>query len=62
MLIPALFCGFFGHVTAIVSFMVTATSGLPETEEGLATGLASMTQQAGIPIGIPMLERSPLLR
>jgi predicted MFS family arabinose efflux permease len=55
LLIPALFLGFFGHVTAIVSYMVTATSGLPDSEQGLATGLASMTQQIGITIGIPIL-------
>jgi predicted MFS family arabinose efflux permease len=54
-LIPALFLGFFGHVTAIVSFMVTATSGLPDTEQGLATGLATLTQQVGITIGVPIL-------
>jgi MFS family permease len=54
-LIPALFLGFFGHVTAIVSFMVTATSGLPDTEQGLATGLATLTQQIGITIGVPIL-------
>jgi MFS family permease len=54
-LIPSLFIGFFGHVTAIVGFMVTATSGLAEAEQGLATGLASMTQQIAITVGIPIL-------
>ena len=54
-LLPALFIGFFGHVAAIVAFMVTGTSGLPDEEQGLATGLASMTQQIGITIGIPVL-------
>ncbi len=54
-LLPALFLGFFGHVTAIVASMVTATSGLPDSQQGLATGLASMTQQVGITIGIPIL-------
>jgi MFS family permease len=54
-LIPALFVGFFGHVSAIVAFTVTATSGLPNDEQGLATGLASMTQQVGITVGIPIL-------
>ena len=53
-LIPALFLGF-GHVTAIVAFMVTATSGLPDSEQGLATGLATLTQQIGITIGVPIL-------
>jgi MFS family permease len=55
LLIPALFLGFFGHVTAIVASIVTATSGVEDAEQGLATGLASMTQQVGITIGIPIL-------
>ena len=46
-LVPALFIGFFGHVPAIVAYTVTATSGLPDEEQGLATGLTSMTQQVG---------------
>lgn len=54
-LIPALFIGFFGHVPAIVAYTVTATSGLPDEEQGLATGLTSMTQQVGITVGIPLL-------
>ena len=54
-LIPALFVGFFGHVTAIVAYTVTGTSGLPDAEQGLATGLTSMTQQVAITIGIPLL-------
>jgi MFS family permease len=53
-LVPALFVGFFGHVTAIVASMVTATSGVADSEQGLATGLVSMTQQVGITIGIPI--------
>lgn len=54
-LIPALFISFFGHVTSIVAYTVTGTSGLPNDEQGLATGLTSMTQQVGITIGIPIL-------
>ena len=54
-LIPALFIGFFGHVTAIVAYTVTATSGLPNDEQGLATGLTLMTQNVAITIGIPIL-------
>jgi hypothetical protein len=53
--IPALFIGFFGHVASIVSYTVTGTSGLPNEEQGLATGLTSMTQQVAITIGIPIL-------
>ncbi|KOX20444.1 MFS transporter [Saccharothrix sp. NRRL B-16348] len=54
-LIPALFIGFFGHVASIVAYTVTGTSGLPNDEQGLATGLTSMTQQVAITIGIPVL-------
>ncbi|ROP36025.1 MFS transporter [Saccharothrix texasensis] len=54
-LLPALFVGFFGHVAAIVAYTVTGTSGLPNEEQGLATGLTSMTQQVAITIGIPVL-------
>jgi MFS family permease len=53
--VPSLFVGFFGHVAAIVAFTVTATSGLPDDEQGLATGLTSMTQQVAITVGIPVL-------
>jgi MFS family permease len=53
--IPALFIGFFGHVAAIVAYTVTGTSGLPNEEQGLATGLTSMTQQVAITVGIPIL-------
>ncbi|TQM36215.1 putative MFS family arabinose efflux permease [Pseudonocardia cypriaca] len=55
LLIPALFISFFGHVTAIVAYTITGTSGLPDDEQGLATGLTSMTQQVGITVGIPVL-------
>ncbi|MFE2756666.1 MFS transporter [Actinosynnema sp. NPDC059335] len=54
-LIPALFVSFFGHVSSIVAYTVTGTSGLPDDEQGLATGLTSMTQQVGITVGIPIL-------
>ncbi len=47
--------GALGHVSAIVGYLVTATSGLPAGEQGLATGLASMTQQVGTTLGIPVL-------
>ncbi len=53
--LPALFIGFFGHVASIVAFTVTATSGLPDHEQGLATGLTSMTQQVATAVGIPLL-------
>jgi predicted MFS family arabinose efflux permease len=55
LVVVGLFVSFFGHVSAIVSSTVTATSGLPNSEQGLATGLSSMTQQVGITVGIPIL-------
>ncbi|WP_286157455.1 MFS transporter [Streptosporangium nondiastaticum] len=44
-----------GHLWAIVAYGVTATSGLPDTEQGLATGLVTSSQQVGLTIGIPLL-------
>ncbi|MFJ1756331.1 MFS transporter [Kitasatospora sp. NPDC088134] len=54
-LLPALFISFFGHVTSIVAYTVTATSGLPDSEQGLATGLTALSQQVAVTIGIPIL-------
>jgi MFS family permease len=45
----------FFHLSAIVSYSVTATSGLPDEEQGVATGLVTTTQQVGLTIGIPLL-------
>ncbi|MFI9308235.1 MFS transporter [Streptomyces triculaminicus] len=47
--------GCVGHLWAIVAYGVTATSGLPDAEQGLATGLVTSSQQVGITIGIPLL-------
>jgi MFS family permease len=55
LVLSVLCVGAFGHVTAVVSDMVTGTSGLPDDEQGLATGLASMTQQVALAVGIPIL-------
>ncbi|WP_407286532.1 MFS transporter [Streptomyces sp. BP-8] len=44
-----------GHLWAIVSYGVTATSGVPDTEQGLATGLVTSSQQLGLTVGIPLL-------
>lgn len=43
------------HVAAIISYGLTVTSGVPDEEQGLATGLVTSTQQVGITIGIPLL-------
>ncbi len=55
LLLPATFIGGVGNMLVIVGFMVTATSGLPDAEQGLATGLASMSQQVGITMGTPVM-------
>jgi hypothetical protein len=55
LVLAALGIGFFGHVTGIVAYTVTATSGLPADEQGLATGLSTMTQLVGLTIGIPVI-------
>ncbi|MFI2367190.1 MFS transporter [Streptomyces sp. NPDC018833] len=43
------------HLGAIISYGVTVTSGVPDGEQGLATGLVTTTQQVGITVGIPLL-------
>ncbi|MCT4355649.1 MFS transporter [Streptomyces sp. Je 1-79] len=55
LLLAATFTGGVGNMLAIVGFMVTATSGLPDSEQGMATGLATMTQQIGITMGTPIM-------
>ncbi|MFE9423424.1 MFS transporter [Kitasatospora sp. NPDC006697] len=45
----------FGHLWAIVAYSITATSGLGDEEQGLATGLVTSTQQVGLTVGIPLL-------
>ncbi|WP_235465763.1 MFS transporter [Streptomyces platensis] len=47
--------GSLGHLWAIISYGVTATSGVPDAEQGLATGLVTSSQQVGITLGIPLL-------
>ncbi|MFF9017834.1 MFS transporter [Streptomyces sp. NPDC014870] len=55
LLLAGTFVGGVGNMVAIVGFMVTATSGLPDSEQGMATGLATMTQQIGITMGTPIM-------
>jgi MFS family permease len=55
LMLPASFLGGVGNMLVIVGFMVTATSGLADREQGLATGLATMTQQVGITMGTPIM-------
>lgn len=47
--------GGFGHVLCIVSYTVAVTSGLPDSEQGLASGLAGQTQQVAFTIGTPIV-------
>ncbi|MGW6354655.1 MFS transporter [Streptomyces sp. NPDC055092] len=62
LLLAATFVGGVGNMLVIVGFMVTATSGLPDEEQGLATGLATMTQQVGITLGIPVMSAIATVR
>ena len=55
LLIPALFVGFFGHITAVVAATVTATSDVPDAHKGLATGLVTTSQRVAVTVGIPVL-------
>ncbi|MCZ2847098.1 MFS transporter [Modestobacter sp. VKM Ac-2978] len=55
LVLAATFVGGVANLVVIVGFVVTATSGLPETEQGLATGLTTMSQQIGITLGTPVM-------
>ncbi|WP_230208156.1 MFS transporter [Microlunatus sp. Gsoil 973] len=56
-LVVLIFCTitFAGHMLAVVSYGVAATSGLPNHEQGLATGLLTTAQQVGLTVGIPVM-------
>lgn len=43
------------HLGAIISYGLTVTSGVPDEEQGLATGLVTSTQQIGLTVGVPLL-------
>ncbi|WP_433238452.1 MFS transporter [Streptosporangium sp. CA-135522] len=53
--LTAVTIGSIGHMSAVVTYGITATSGLPDHEQGLATGLVTSSQQIGIIVGIPLL-------
>lgn len=55
LLLGATFVGGVANLVVIVGFMVTATSGLAPDEQGLATGLTTMSQQVGITLGTPIM-------
>jgi EmrB/QacA subfamily drug resistance transporter len=56
-LVVLIFCTitFGGHMLAVISYGVAATSGLPDHEQGLATGLLTTAQQVGLTVGIPVM-------
>lgn len=43
------------HLGAIIAYGLTVTSGVPNEQQGLATGLVTTTQQVGLTVGIPLL-------
>ena len=49
------FVGGVANLVAIVGYVVASTSGLPDREQGLATGLVTMSQQVGIVLGTPVM-------
>ncbi|MEV7609829.1 MFS transporter [Microbacterium sp. NPDC089320] len=56
--IPLLILSFLGGVAnlvAIVGYVVTATGGVHSDQQGLATGLVTMSQQVGIALGTPVM-------
>ncbi|MEU7833208.1 MULTISPECIES: MFS transporter [unclassified Nonomuraea] len=53
--LAAVAVAFFGHAMGLVSYTVIATSGLPDEEQGLATGLSTMSQQIALTLGTPAL-------
>ncbi|WP_322104074.1 MFS transporter [Paraburkholderia sp. J41] len=62
LLIPALFVGFFGHITAVVAATVAATSEVPEASKGFASGLMTTSQRVASTIGIPALAAAMAIR
>ena len=54
-LLAAVFVGGAANLVAIVAFTVSSTSGVPAAQQGLATGLITMSQQVGIALGTPVM-------
>lgn len=54
LVIPALLIGFFGFIAGVVASVVTVTTGVPDDEQGLATGLTTLAQEIGPTIGVPV--------
>lgn len=49
------FVGGVANLVAIVGYVVTATGEVPADQQGLATGLVTMSQQVGIALGTPVM-------
>jgi EmrB/QacA subfamily drug resistance transporter len=49
------FVGGISNLVAIVGYVVASTSGVPSDQQGLATGLVTMSQQVGIALGTPVM-------
>src|SRR5262249_19862425 len=62
LLVPTLFVGFLGHITAVVAATVIATSDVEDADAGLATGLVTTSQRVAVTVGIPLLGAVMLLR
>jgi MFS family permease len=62
LLIPALFVGFLGHITAVVAATVIATSDVEDANAGLATGLVTTSQRVAVTVGIPVLGAVMVMR
>lgn len=57
-LVPMLVLAFTGGIAnliAIVGYVVASTAGVPSHQQGLATGLVTMSQQVGIALGTPVM-------
>ncbi len=54
-LVVLTFVGGAGNLVAIVGFVVTATTDVADSSQGLATGLVTMSQQVGIALGTPVV-------
>jgi MFS family permease len=54
-LIITQFVNAFFSMTAALCFVVIATSSVDADEQGMATGMATQSQQVGIAIGIPLV-------
>lgn len=62
LLVPALFIGFLGHITAVVAATVIATSHVADADAGLATGLVTTSQRVAVTVGIPLLGAVMVMR